>query len=101
MNQFFIWVGIALLLMMIPIFYRVGKGPGIIDRILGANMIGAKTMIILVLIGTIFNRVEMFVDLALTYALLNFIGSIAAAKYFRRYKRVRLEPIEVTEEAQS
>ena len=36
------------------------------------------------MIGVIYNRVDMFVDLALTYALLNFIGVVALAKYFER-----------------
>jgi len=38
----------------------------------------------LVIIGILFERVGMFVDFALTYALLNFIGSLAAARYFDR-----------------
>ena len=37
---------------------------------------------LLIFIGAIFQRVDMFVDFALTYALLNFIGTLAATKYF-------------------
>ncbi|MFK5922400.1 MAG: monovalent cation/H+ antiporter complex subunit F [Verrucomicrobiota bacterium] len=90
MNTFFVWSGIALLLMMVPIFYRMHIGPTAIDRILAVNVIGTKTAVLLVFIGTIFpgGRIEMFVDFALAYGLLNFIGSLAAARYFHRSKAV-------------
>ena len=38
------------------------------------------------IIGTLFNRIDMFVDFALAYALLNFVGSLAAARYLNRTK---------------
>ncbi len=88
MNGFFIFVGCALLLMMVPVLYRVAVGPTTIDRIVAVNVIGTKTAVLLVVIGTVFdrnqNQVGMFVDFALAYALLNFIGSLAAARYFHR-----------------
>jgi len=88
MNTFFVWSGVALLLMMIPIFYRMHIGPTAIDRIVAVNVIGTKTAVMLVFIGTIFpgERIEMFVDFALAYGLLNFIGSLAAARFFHRSK---------------
>jgi len=84
MEDFFIYAGVAILLLMIPIIYRMVVGPTAIDRIVAVNIIGTKTTVLLILIGMIFGRVEMFVDFALTYALLNFIGSIAAARYLNR-----------------
>ena len=84
MNEFYIWVGVALLGFMIPVLLRVAKGPTAIDRIVAVNIIGTKAAVLLVVIGAIFGRVEMFVDFGLAYALLNFIGSLAAAKYFHR-----------------
>ncbi len=62
--------------------YRIGAGPTALDRIVAVNVVGTKTAVLLVLIGELFGRVEMFVDFALAYALLNFLGSIAAARYF-------------------
>lgn len=88
MEKFFVLVGMLLLLLMAPAFYRVIFGPTTIDRIVGINVIGTKTAILLVIIGYLFERVEMFVDFALTYALLNFVGSIAAAKYIH-HQRVK------------
>jgi multicomponent Na+:H+ antiporter subunit F len=59
-------------------------GPGIFNRLVGASAIGTKTLIILVLIGFLYRRSDMFIDISLVYALLNFIVTIAAAKYFQR-----------------
>ncbi len=84
MDSFFLGVGLALFAFMLPMFYRVAAGPTPIDRIVAVNVVGTKTAIILIIIGTLFKRVDMFVDFALTYALLNFIASIAAARYFHR-----------------
>jgi multicomponent Na+:H+ antiporter subunit F len=58
-------------------------GPGIFNRLVGASVIGTKTLIILVLIGFLYGRVDMFVDISLVYAL-NFMVTIAAAKFFQR-----------------
>lgn len=80
----FIAVGLVLFLFMVPVLYRVVVGPTAIDRIVAINVIGTKTTVLLIVIGVVFERVEMFVDFALAYALLNFIGSIAAARYFSK-----------------
>jgi multicomponent Na+:H+ antiporter subunit F len=76
--------GTVLLLLVIPALYRVVVGPTAIDRIVAVNIIGTKTAVLLVVIGVAFRRVEMFVDFALAYALLNYIGSIAAARYLHK-----------------
>ncbi len=90
MNTFFGWAGAALLVMMVPIFYRMNIGPTAIDRIVAVNMNGTQTAVLLVFIGTIFpgGRIGMFVDFALAYGLLNFIGSLVAARFFNRSKTV-------------
>ena len=84
MDHYILLAGIGLLAFMVPVLYRVIVGPTAIDRIVAANIIGTKAAVLLVIIGTLFGRVEMFVDFALAYALLNFIGSLAAAKYLHR-----------------
>ena len=84
MENFFILTGVAIFALMLPILYRIIVGPTAIDRIVAVNMIGTKTMVLLIIIGMLFKRVDMFVDFALTYALLNFIGSLAAARFFDR-----------------
>ena len=84
METFFVFAGVAILILMLPIMYRIVAGPTAIDRIVAVNVIGTKTTVLLVIIGILFGRVEMFVDFALTYALLNFIGSLAAARFLDR-----------------
>lgn len=78
------YAGLALFLFMLPALWRVVAGPTTIDRIVAVNIIGTKTAVLLVIIGIIFQRVEMFVDFALAYAMLNFVGSLAAARFLHK-----------------
>lgn len=88
MDSFFIGIGVALCFLMLLTLHRAIHGPTAIDRIMGVNVIGTKTTILLVIIGTIYNRVNMFVDIALAYALLNFIVTIAASRYFQHRRNL-------------
>jgi len=81
MNKFFLHYSIILTVIIFIPLYRVVKGPTIFDRMLGAGAIGTKTMVLILTIGVIFNRFDMFVDITLAYAVLNFIGIIAIAKF--------------------
>lgn len=67
---------------MIP-FYRLLKGPTVFDRLLSVGAIGGKVIALILLVGLNFGRLTMFIDIALAYAILNFIGGIAMAEYFR------------------
>lgn len=88
MVDIFMTTGILLCFLLLLVLYRTIMGPTIIDRIMGANIIGTKTTILLVIIGLIYGRVEMFVDIALAYAMLNFIVTIAVSRYFMHHKNV-------------
>jgi multicomponent Na+:H+ antiporter subunit F len=46
-------------------------------------------MVLILVIGLVFDRLDMFIDITIAYAILNFIGNIAIAKYLeiRSYKR--------------
>ena len=66
--------------------YRAVIGPTILDRLIGVNAIGSKTTALLVLIGLIYHRVDLFIDIALAYAMLNFIAVLAASRYFQKRK---------------
>ena len=81
MNVFFVAVGLGLCLLVFLVLYRVIFGPGVFNRIAAISAIGTKTLIILLVLGYVYNRVDMFIDISMVYALLNFIGCIAAAKY--------------------
>lgn len=60
---------------------RVFQGPTIYDRMNGLGVIGADTILLLVLFGYIDGRPDMYVDIAISYAILGFIGSVIVAKY--------------------
>ncbi len=88
MQTFFLATALFLSFLVLLSMIRVVFGPAIFNRIVAINVIGTKTVVILVLIGMIYERVEMFEDISLAYALLNFIGTLAAAKYFERKEAI-------------
>lgn len=81
MNSFFLFVLVTLVSLMVVYLYRVVRGPSVFDRVLGLNGISTKAIVLLVVIGTVFERVEMFVDISTGYALLNLVGALAIAKF--------------------
>ena len=86
MEHVFLYAGLYLCLLMFLSVYRAVVGPTILDRLIGVNAIGSKTTSLLILIGLMYHRVEMFVDIALAYAMLNFITVLAASRYFQKRK---------------
>ena len=88
MENFFLYIAMYLCFLVMLCLYRGIAGPTVLDRIISVSVIGTKTTIILVLMGFIYKRSDMFLDIALAYALLNFIATIAAAKFFRRRKSI-------------
>ena len=91
MDLFLKCVGISIVTMMLMVLIRVIKGPTVIDRLVGVNVIGTKVTVLMVVMGLIFKRVDMFVDIAIGYGLLNFIASIAAARYYQHHKTLNPE----------
>jgi multicomponent Na+:H+ antiporter subunit F len=82
----FFAAGFWLCMLMFLTLYRAVFGPTLLDRLMGVNAVGSKTMLLLVLIGLMYDRVDMFVDIALAYALLNFIAVLAASRFFHKRK---------------
>ena len=78
---FFLFVLITMTLLIGVYLYCVLRGPTVFDRVLGLNGISTKAIILLVVMGTFYDRVDMFVDISTGYALLNLVGSLAIAKY--------------------
>lgn len=74
------------LIIFIPL-YRTLVGPTVFDRLLGAAGIATKTVVFILLMGMIFGRLDMFIDISIAYAILNFIGSIVIAHYFARDRK--------------
>ncbi|MDH3228332.1 MAG: monovalent cation/H+ antiporter complex subunit F [Alphaproteobacteria bacterium] len=72
----------ALLITMLLALLRAFMGPTLYDRILAVNTFGTKTVLMIAVLGFLMGRPE-FLDIALVYALINFIGTIAVLKFFR------------------
>jgi len=77
-------VSIAILVTMSLALARALLGPTVYDRILAVNMFGTKTALLLSVIAFLFGRPD-FLDLALAYALINFIGVLAVLKFVQDY----------------
>lgn len=84
MSSFLLGIAIFIALLTAASMYRVAVGRTIFDRIIAAGLVGTNGFILLALIGFIFGRISMFVDLAIAYALLNFVIVIVLGKYFDR-----------------
>lgn len=81
MQTFFLSATVALIVIISLPLYRVFRGPTVFDRMLAISAIGSKTIGLICFFGILFGRLDMFMDIALAYAILNFIGGIAIAKY--------------------
>ncbi|MBS38559.1 MAG: pH regulation protein F [Thiotrichales bacterium] len=71
----------ALLMTMVLVLARGLLGPTVYDRILAVNSVGTKTVLFIAVYGFFTDR-PAFLDIALVYALINFVGTIAVLKYF-------------------
>lgn len=86
MEQFFLYSSIVLTIIIAVPLIRVVKGPTIFDRLLATNAIATKTLVLICLIGFLFGRIDMFIDITLAYAILGFIGSLTIAKFLESPK---------------
>lgn len=76
-----IFIALFVVAILIP-FIRLIKGPTVFDRLLSIGAIGGKAIALVLLIGLQYDRLDMFIDIALAYAVLNFISGIVVAEYF-------------------
>ena len=77
----FVVATIGILVTMTLALVRALLGPTVYDRVLAVNTFGTKTVLLIAALGFLTERPE-FLDLALVYALINFIGTIAVLKFF-------------------
>jgi len=78
----FVAVTVAVVATMAMAMVRALRGPTIFDRILALNMFGTVTVMLLSVLSFVVGRPD-FLDIAIIYALMNFIGTTAVLKYFR------------------
>ena len=81
MKTFLFYVLVLLAILIGAYLYRVLRGPTVFDRVLGLNGISTKSIILIIVMGIYFDRVDMFIDISTGYALLNLVGALAVAKY--------------------
>jgi multicomponent Na+:H+ antiporter subunit F len=74
---------IAISVTMLLALFRALLGPSVYDRVLAVNMFGTKTVLLLAIIAFLAGRSD-YLDLALAYALINFIGVLAVLEFFRQ-----------------
>ncbi|MDZ7717288.1 MAG: monovalent cation/H+ antiporter complex subunit F [Balneolaceae bacterium] len=89
METFFLYSAIILTIIIAIPLVRVLKGPTLFDRLLATNAIATKTIVLICLIGFLYGRIDMFIDITLAYAILGFIGSLVIAKYVISSKAMR------------
>ncbi|MEE2947392.1 MAG: monovalent cation/H+ antiporter complex subunit F [Verrucomicrobiota bacterium] len=92
MNSFITGAGVVLIGLMLLVLLRAIKGPTVIDRLVAVNVIGTKSVVLLLFAGILFGQLEMFVDIALGYGLLNYIVSIASSRYYQHRGCLEPEP---------
>ena len=80
---------VAILVTMALALVRALLGPTVYDRVLAVNMLGTKTVLLLAVFSYFIDRPD-FLDQALTYALINFIGVLAVLEFFRVRAQRRL-----------
>jgi multicomponent Na+:H+ antiporter subunit F len=81
----------AILVTMALALTRALLGPTVYDRVLAVNMFGTKTVLLVSIVAFLSGRPD-FLDLALAYALINFVGVLAVLEFFqkkRHYERPR------------
>ena len=75
----FIATCLAIMVVMVLAMVRALAGPTVYDRILAVNMFGTKTVLLIAVLGFLTGRPD-FLDIALVYALINFIAVVAVLK---------------------
>lgn len=83
----------AILVTMVLALIRAMLGPTVFDRVLALNMFGTKTVLLICVIGFLTDRTD-FLDLALLYSLMNFIGMVALLR-FSEYGSFREEGADI------
>ena len=73
-------VVVAIVVTMILALVRAALGPTVFDRILALNMFGTKTVLLISVFSFVIGRTD-FLDVALLYSLINFIGVVAVLRF--------------------
>lgn len=83
MISIFLGTSLVIIFAILLSLYRAIAGPGVFNRVAAVNVIGTKTIALLALMGYYTER-PYFFDIAVLYAMLNFIGTLVSARYLER-----------------
>lgn len=81
MNNFFLAVAGVVMLNAFLCLYQAVRGPRIQDRLISVNIVNTKTLVALLLVFFVVGQTDMYLDIALVYALLNFVVTVALSRY--------------------
>ena len=81
MHYMIIAIMMAVIAVIGMMLQRVFQGPTVYDRMNGLGVTGTDTILLIILFGYLDGHPEMYVDIALSYAILGFVGSVIIAKY--------------------
>ena len=84
---------LAILVVMALAIVRGVMGPTLYDRVLAVNMFGTKTVLLISLLGFVMGRPE-FLDIAIVYALINFV-SVIGVLHYSEYSELKAGPGEI------
>ena len=73
---------IAIMIVMVIVLLRAWLGPSLYDRVLAINTFGTATVLAIAILGFYMQR-PAFMDIAIVYSLINFIGTVAVLKLYR------------------
>ncbi len=81
MTTFFVVFLVTIIILTLIMLARLFKGPGLYNRFVGILVMTNTVILLLILIGFIDGRRDMYVDIAISYAVLGFISSVIVAKF--------------------
>lgn len=87
MNLLFIILLFGTVLTIGMMLIRVFKGPSVYDRLNGIFVIGVNVILVILLVGFITERVDMYVDIAISYGVLGFLSTVIIAMFLGGSKR--------------
>lgn len=80
MSTFLLGAAIAIAVITVAGIYRIAAGPRLFDRVLASSLVAINGLLLLLIIGFLLDRVAMFVDLAVAFALLGFLVPLATGR---------------------
>lgn len=91
MHTLLVITAMAIIVLMVPYLARAVIGPSVFDRLIALNAMGTKVGVLLVLTGALYERVDMFIDMALALFLLNLITTLLFARLVRDRRQASRE----------